>query len=340
MALSVEDGIVAFSLVQDLLTNLGCVCSSRLFAKEARLHHPMTRQELNDRLGLDPQLTGQGTPLLLTLLSSSKSMTGRPVDEADVSASPGECTKSSHGADDLVCKEREHLMSTSVDDEADSTPTRIPSFTGTSATPANPLLQVAVTSPEQTSAPYTLPSDSGDSGDSMRSGTGSACGQDWNQCGPTDPLVPDGNSVQPMDVEETVAEQGNRSHDPQLHEEVHEAAVKPAVLSPLPRNNLPPLTPISGMHRGSGVGSISSLDRASGEGAGPVAPPARDVGMEGRELLELLGSPRESEPDELPGLRGVGADPDMYSEDGDIAGLELLLPDSSSESDAEPIVHV
>lgn len=57
--------------------------------------------------------------------------------------------------------------------------------------------------------------------------------------------------------------------------------------------------------------------------------------MEGRQLLDLLGSQRDSEDYDLPGMHKLDADPDMFSDCGDVTGLELLLPDSSSESETE-----
>lgn len=330
--MSAEDGIAALSLVQELLTGLGLVCTSRLFEKEARLHHPMTREQLIGRLGLSSIPTD--VPLILGLLPTSESVTLPAVDEAATQASPVDGPLLTNITKNLASKDLETLIPLSPHDEDSATPTRIPSFVGLGTTTTKTQSPAHVISPEQAFAPYPLPSDSGESIDSGASGA--AHGPDPVGHGGPPPDFEQDN-LQHMDMEEAlpdiVEDQEMLCQDAGIQEHaVCEVPAKPAVLTPLPRNNLPPL---AGIHSG----AISAVARPAGtSGEGGVGPPlhlSRDAGLEGRQLLDLLGSQRDSEDDDLPGMHKLDADPDMFSDCGDVTGLELLLPNSSSESETE-----
>lgn len=327
--------MVALSLVYDLVTRLGLVCTSRLFEKEARLSHPMTRDQLISRLGL--QTAPGEEPLILTLLTGSTSLSSQRVHEGDALAShPTQSQEVSPLVKPTVPKDFAQGMSETLHDVDDSTPTRIPSFVGPTLSLPKPPLSAHILSPEEASAPYALPSDSVESVDGD-----AGLGVELEEHGEHEHLRARQESLDAMDMSRATQNvdtsqvahlSGQGWHGDSAAEVIHKPV--PATLAPIPRNNLPPLGPVNAVQN-SGIGTLSSpANVASRDGD---APPVRDARMEGQELLGLLGSPGYSEDDELPGLQRLASDPDLFS-DGDVddaAGLELLLPDSSSESGKE-----
>lgn len=328
-----EQGVVALSLVYDLVTRLGLVCTSRLFEKEARLSEPMTRDQLISRLGL-PTVSGD-EPLILALLTGSTSLSPQPTHEVVAVAAPGtQSTQVSQPVKPSGPKDFAQGVCDSIHDVDNSTPTRIPSFVGPTVPSPKPPLSASILSPEEASAPYALPSDSGESvdADAAHPVQLEEHGEHEHPRGQRESLdaMDMSTATQTFDISQVthLSEQG--FHGDSTNDAIH----KPTPVTPIPHKQLPPLGPVNAVH-GSALGTLSSPANAARRD-GDVST-ARDARMEGQELLGLLGSPSYSEDHELPGLQRLASDPDLLS-DGDVdnaIGLDLLLPDSSSESGKE-----
>lgn len=349
------------SLFHDLITQLGLVCTSRLFEKEARFSQPMTREQLSSKLGLPSAPTE--APLILSLISGAVDASPRSSmrEEASLASAPIKHELMSPAIRSTEIKEAQGI-SDSFDEVDNSTPTRIPSFVGPSLDSGRFQLPAQALSPDEASAPYALPSDSAESMDSGgariledtephaqrqhqtnsfecmdTSGALSTCHSkeavhlDDSDCQEEPPPDVDCQEDPPPDID--------CQEDPPP-EMVLKSALKPvpAVLAPIPRKNLPPLGPVHVSHANGPVGLNSPAEVPRQDWLAKMAPSVRDARMEGhaQDLLAILGSPRASEDDELPGLQRLEEDPDLFSDNGDMDGAMGLLPGSSSESGGEP----
>lgn len=334
---SADEGVVALSLMHDLVTQLGLVCTSRLFEKEARLKDPMSREQLESRLGLHS--TPQGKPLISAVLQGIHTKQQDIGDDTVSLGDPKQCDEPPQTVQACEPKGTTQGIGDPVNDIDTTSPTRIPSFVGQSLLPTNLQPPPPTLSREEASAPYPLPSDSGESDNAKQ--------VDIDERESTEHEISSYSSSKrySSDHDDSTAALDVAGAPDALdlfdalpqRDASDEDVRKPVAvaLAPLPRNNLPPLGPV---HAGQShaIGALSTAPDASIQRLG--APTVRDARSEGRELLELLGNPGFSEDDDLPGLERLDEDPELFDDFGGVDGpvaIDLLLPDSSSESGNE-----